>query len=396
MRFGLDRMRRLTTALGSPQERFGSIHVVGTNGKSSTARMTAAILEAHGAADGAYLSPHLVSFAERVRIGDAGRRARALRGAVQRAAHAAEQGRPHARGGRPRHPVRGAHRRGVRRARRRRRRGRGRRGRPRRALRRHERHPLARAGADERRARAHALAGADGRRHRPREARRRAPRRHARGRRRPHPDAAALARRVAAERGARLVVAPAEDGRPRWRPAPSSGATSRSRRPPPRRWLDAPLAVRRCTRPPRRVVVPGRFEIVDDRAGHDPRRRAQPGRHGGAGRGAARDAGDRPGGRRDLDPRRQGRRRDAARAAAAVQRARLHGEREPAGAVAGDARVAGAAARRAAGAHRRRPAARAGAAAAGRGPRRRRAGDRPIYLVADLRGGAAGRRRSRL
>jgi len=38
MRFGLDRMRRLTTALGSPQERFGSVHVVGTNGKSSTAR----------------------------------------------------------------------------------------------------------------------------------------------------------------------------------------------------------------------------------------------------------------------------------------------------------------------------------------------------------------------
>ena len=36
MRFGLDRMRRLMTALGSPQERFGAIHVVGTNGKSST------------------------------------------------------------------------------------------------------------------------------------------------------------------------------------------------------------------------------------------------------------------------------------------------------------------------------------------------------------------------
>ena len=33
MRFGLDRMRRLMTALGSPQERFGSVHVAGTNGK---------------------------------------------------------------------------------------------------------------------------------------------------------------------------------------------------------------------------------------------------------------------------------------------------------------------------------------------------------------------------
>ena len=46
MRFGLDRMRRLMTALGSPQERFAPIHVVGTNGKSSTTRMIAAILAA--------------------------------------------------------------------------------------------------------------------------------------------------------------------------------------------------------------------------------------------------------------------------------------------------------------------------------------------------------------
>src|SRR5947208_5681812 len=68
MRFGLDRMRRLLTTLGSPQERFGSIHVVGTNGKSSTVRMIAAILERHGLRTGAYLSPHLVSFTERIRI----------------------------------------------------------------------------------------------------------------------------------------------------------------------------------------------------------------------------------------------------------------------------------------------------------------------------------------
>src|SRR5918998_624360 len=42
MRFGLDRMRRLTTVLGMPQRRFASVHVVGTNGKSSTARTVAA------------------------------------------------------------------------------------------------------------------------------------------------------------------------------------------------------------------------------------------------------------------------------------------------------------------------------------------------------------------
>ncbi len=68
MRFGLDRMRRLTTALGSPQERFASVHVVGSNGKSSTTRMIAALLSAHGRRTGSYLSPHLVSFNERVRV----------------------------------------------------------------------------------------------------------------------------------------------------------------------------------------------------------------------------------------------------------------------------------------------------------------------------------------
>ena len=43
-RLGLERMHKLTTALGLPQHRFASIHVVGTNGKSSVTRMTAALL----------------------------------------------------------------------------------------------------------------------------------------------------------------------------------------------------------------------------------------------------------------------------------------------------------------------------------------------------------------
>jgi dihydrofolate synthase / folylpolyglutamate synthase len=89
MRFGLDRMRRLMTVLGSPQERFGSIHVVGTNGKSSTARMTAAILRAHGLRTGTYLSPHLVSFTERVRIDDADVSPERFAAAVERARRAA-------------------------------------------------------------------------------------------------------------------------------------------------------------------------------------------------------------------------------------------------------------------------------------------------------------------
>ena len=49
-KLGLERMHRLSTPLGMPQHRFASIHVVGTNGKSSVTRMTAALLEAHGVA----------------------------------------------------------------------------------------------------------------------------------------------------------------------------------------------------------------------------------------------------------------------------------------------------------------------------------------------------------
>jgi dihydrofolate synthase / folylpolyglutamate synthase len=90
MRFGLDRMRRLMTVLGSPQERYESIHVVGTNGKSSTARMTAAILGRHGLRTGTYLSPHLVSFTERVRIDDEDSTPERFAAAVERARHAAE------------------------------------------------------------------------------------------------------------------------------------------------------------------------------------------------------------------------------------------------------------------------------------------------------------------
>jgi dihydrofolate synthase / folylpolyglutamate synthase len=67
-RLGLERMRKLTTALGLPQHRFASIHVVGTNGKSSVARMTAALLEAHGVGSGACLSPHTARWSERTLI----------------------------------------------------------------------------------------------------------------------------------------------------------------------------------------------------------------------------------------------------------------------------------------------------------------------------------------
>jgi len=89
MRFGLDRMRRLMTTLDQPERRYDTIHVVGTNGKSSTTRMIAAILQRHELRVGAYLSPHLVSFAERIRVDDRDVEPRAFARAIERAAHAA-------------------------------------------------------------------------------------------------------------------------------------------------------------------------------------------------------------------------------------------------------------------------------------------------------------------
>jgi dihydrofolate synthase/folylpolyglutamate synthase len=89
MRFGLDRMHKLMTVLGMPQRRFASIHVVGSNGKSSTARMIAAILERHGLRTGTYTSPHLRSFAERIEVGEKPIADADFAAAVTRVAHAA-------------------------------------------------------------------------------------------------------------------------------------------------------------------------------------------------------------------------------------------------------------------------------------------------------------------
>jgi dihydrofolate synthase / folylpolyglutamate synthase len=91
MRFGLDRMRRMMTVLGSPERRFQTIHVLGTNGKSSTTRMTAAILREHGLRSGAYTSPHLVSYRERVLVDGRELDAEAFAAAVARASWAAER-----------------------------------------------------------------------------------------------------------------------------------------------------------------------------------------------------------------------------------------------------------------------------------------------------------------
>lgn len=89
-RFGLDRIRRLVAALGMPQHRFASIHVVGTNGKSSVASMCAALLSAHGHRTGAYLSPHAERWSERIEIGGREIDPAAFGDAVERVAAAVE------------------------------------------------------------------------------------------------------------------------------------------------------------------------------------------------------------------------------------------------------------------------------------------------------------------
>jgi dihydrofolate synthase / folylpolyglutamate synthase len=83
-------MHTLCTLLGMPQHRFASIHVVGTNGKSSVTRMAAALLEAHGIATGACVSPHISRWSERVLIHGEEIGERDFATAVRRTAETAE------------------------------------------------------------------------------------------------------------------------------------------------------------------------------------------------------------------------------------------------------------------------------------------------------------------
>jgi dihydrofolate synthase / folylpolyglutamate synthase len=69
--FGTERMRALLREFGEPQQRFPAIHVVGTNGKSTTTRLTEALLLDAGLSVGSYLSPHVRGWSERIRVGGA-------------------------------------------------------------------------------------------------------------------------------------------------------------------------------------------------------------------------------------------------------------------------------------------------------------------------------------
>jgi dihydrofolate synthase/folylpolyglutamate synthase len=68
IKFGLENITRLMSALRDPHSAFPSVHVAGTNGKGSASAIIASILQAAGFRTGLFTSPHLVSFTERIRI----------------------------------------------------------------------------------------------------------------------------------------------------------------------------------------------------------------------------------------------------------------------------------------------------------------------------------------
>ncbi len=68
IKLGLDTMTALVSRLERPDTRYRVLHIAGTNGKGSTAAITAAILQAAGYRVGLYTSPHLVEFRERIRV----------------------------------------------------------------------------------------------------------------------------------------------------------------------------------------------------------------------------------------------------------------------------------------------------------------------------------------
>lgn len=65
---GLEQIGKMMRLLGDPQEKLRVVHVAGTNGKGSTAAMTAALLRAAGYRTGLTISPFVVDFCERIQI----------------------------------------------------------------------------------------------------------------------------------------------------------------------------------------------------------------------------------------------------------------------------------------------------------------------------------------
>ena len=91
IRLGLTRMEELCARLGSPERSFASIHVAGTNGKGSVAQMMAAVCHAAGIRTGRYLSPHLISYTERMSIDDRDISEETFAALLTRVRHAADE-----------------------------------------------------------------------------------------------------------------------------------------------------------------------------------------------------------------------------------------------------------------------------------------------------------------
>lgn len=68
IRKGLDNTIALCKFLNTPQEKFKTIHVAGTNGKGSVSHMLASVLQTAGYKTGLYTSPHLKDFRERIKV----------------------------------------------------------------------------------------------------------------------------------------------------------------------------------------------------------------------------------------------------------------------------------------------------------------------------------------
>jgi len=68
MKLGLENITEFLDQIGTPQSRYLTIHVAGTNGKGSTSAMIEAVLRAQGYRTGLYTSPHLVDFTERIKV----------------------------------------------------------------------------------------------------------------------------------------------------------------------------------------------------------------------------------------------------------------------------------------------------------------------------------------
>ncbi len=65
---GLERVEKLLSALGDPHKGLRYVHIAGTNGKGSTAAMTASVLRQAGYTTGLYISPYVTEFRERMQI----------------------------------------------------------------------------------------------------------------------------------------------------------------------------------------------------------------------------------------------------------------------------------------------------------------------------------------